>query len=102
MKSIDRTQYETEGYTIVERVFDPTECEQLIRHMMDLHGGRKQLDGFAPRQPDQWNRTHNQHYYDEVAEAWLLHPKLRQLLRQCLDDEAEGIQMAIVVIVSPN
>ena len=92
MKPIDKTQYENEGYTLVERVFDATECEQLVRHMMDLHGGGKQLDGFAPRQPDEWNRTHNQHWYDEVAEAWLLHPKLRQPLRQCLDDEAEGIQ----------
>jgi phytanoyl-CoA hydroxylase len=92
MKSIDKIHYEAEGYTVVEGVFDAAECEELIAHMMDLHGGRKQLEGFAPRQPEEWGRTHNQHWYDEVAQQWLVHPKLRQPLRDCLDDEPEGIQ----------
>ena len=84
--------YRRDGYAVVERMFSPGECEGFIAHMMDLQAGRKHLEGFAPRAADEWGRTHNQHWYDEIARKWLIDPKLQAPLRQCLDDVPEGIQ----------
>jgi phytanoyl-CoA hydroxylase len=63
--------------------------------MIDLHAGRTQLDGFELRRPggdNEWGRTHNQHVYDPLALEYLVLPCLRAPLRDCLNDEAEGIQ----------
>jgi len=90
--SLDLDCYRREGYAVVEGMFSPAECEGLIEHMMDLHAGRTELEGFAPRAADEWGRTHNLHWYDEVMRKWLIDPRLEDPLRQCLGDEPEGIQ----------
>ena len=57
-------QYQSDGFTILKGVFSKKECEDFIEHMMDLHSGRKCLEGFKPHGPDGLGRTHNQHLYD--------------------------------------
>lgn len=92
MDTLDIEQYEREGWAVVEGVFSGEECEELVAHMLDLHAGKKSLEGFAPREADQLQRTHNQHWYDPVARDWLIAPPLKEPLTQCLDDEPDGIQ----------
>ena len=72
--------YQTEGYVALPEVFTQTECREFTIYMMDLQAGRRKLDGFQPRQPDEWGRTHNQHAYDAVAMQWLVDPRLDQPL----------------------
>ena len=90
--SIDLEHYKSEGYAVVKSVFSGGECDGMIEHMMDLHAGRKQIEGFAARAADEWGRTHNQHWYDDVALSWLIHSNLHQGLVGCIGDEPEGIQ----------
>jgi hypothetical protein len=87
-----RTQYREDGYTIRRGLLDAHECDDFKQHMMDLHAGRKQLDGYGHRDPDDWSRTRNQHSYDERALALLIEPRLHPLLMDCLDDEVDAIQ----------
>ena len=87
--------YDRDGFTVMRQVFSSNECDRFIEHMMDLHRGAKTLEGFAPREPGspgEWGRTFNQHLYDPKAMDLLLHPRLREPLSQCYDDEPEGIQ----------
>ena len=92
MDTLDIEHYEREGWAVVEGVFSSEECEELVAHMLDLHAGKKFLEGFAPREADQLQRTHNQHWYDPVARDWLIAPPLKEPLTQCLGDEPDGIQ----------
>ena len=92
MDTLDIEHYEREGWAVVEGVFSGEECEELVAHMLDLHAGKKSLEGFAPREADQLQRTHNQHWYDPVARDWLIAPPLKEPLTQCLGDEPDGIQ----------
>ena len=50
--SLDLDCYRREGYAVVEGMFSPAECEGLVEYMMDLHAGRTELEGFAPRAAD--------------------------------------------------
>ena len=92
MNTLDSEHYRREGWAVVEGVFTADECEGLVAHMLDLHAGKKSLEGFAPRADDELQRTHNQHWYDPTAREWLIAPPLREPLVQCLGDEPDGIQ----------
>ena len=92
MDTLDIEHYEREGWAVVEGVFSGEDCEEFVAHMLDLHAGKKSLEGFAPREADQLQRTHNQHWYDPVARDWLIAPPLKEPLTQCLSDEPDGIQ----------
>ena len=81
MGTLDIEHYEREGWAVVEGVFSGEECEELVAHMLDLHAGKKSLEGFAPREADQLQRTHNQHWYDPVARDWLIAPPSKNRLR---------------------
>ena len=61
MEKLDLTHYKEKGWAVVAGLFDTDACDGLIEHMMALHAGSKTLEGFAPRAPDAWDRTHNQH-----------------------------------------
>lgn len=89
---VELAQYHRDGYIIKRQVFSPAECDALIDHMMALHAGKKRLKGFAPRESGSLGRTHNQHVYDDVALAWLIHPRLYQPLSQCFGAPPEAIQ----------
>ncbi|NKB66823.1 MAG: hypothetical protein GKR89_07175 [Candidatus Latescibacteria bacterium] len=92
LSKAQQAQYGEVGFTVVPGLFGRAECADFVAHMMDLHAGRKQLDGFARREADEWGRTHNQHNYDVRAEALLIEPRLQAPLRDCLGDEPDGIQ----------
>ena len=92
MTSNQLSQYEENGFTILPGLLTHAECEEAIGHMMALQACEKKLEGFGPREPDNWGRTHNQHLYDPMAMKLLLHPALREPLDQCYGGEAEGIQ----------
>ena len=53
----------------LNRSFPKLNARSSSRHMMALHSGQKTLEGFAPREPDDWGRTNNQHWYDPKALA---------------------------------
>ncbi len=92
LSSQQTDHYQQNGYVIWENAFTPEECDAFVAHMMDLQAGRKKLEGFAAREPDNWGRTHNQHVYDPDALALILDPRLRQPLAQCFGEEADAIQ----------
>ena len=95
LTAAERAGYEDNGFVIKPGLLSHTECDRFVDHMLDLHEGRKQLDGFELRKPggaDEWGRTHNQHVYDSMALDYLLLPQLRALLHDCMGDDAEGIQ----------
>lgn len=87
-----KKKYKTDGFVIVENLFTADECDRFVEYMMALHRGEKTIAGFDARKPDEWGRTFNQHLYDPLALHMLLHPVLREPLRDCFDDEPEGIQ----------
>ncbi len=84
--------YREHGLTIVPGVFSHEECDALIEHMMDWQSGRKTIEGMSVREPDDWGRTLNQHFRDPVALQWLLDPRLRPMLHDCLRAEPAGVQ----------
>jgi phytanoyl-CoA hydroxylase len=91
----EKEQYERDGFVVREGLLMEAECDRFVEHMVELHAGRKRLEGFAVRTPgeaNEWGRTHNQHVYDPLALEYLVLPQLRAPLRDCLGDEAEGIQ----------
>lgn len=92
LTTAQKASYERDGFVVVEGVLNGDECDDMIGHMDSLQSGRKELEGFEPREPDNLNRTHNQHLYDPKALELLLHQGLRRPLADCFNDEAEGIQ----------
>ena len=54
--SLHQEQYERNGYTIVRGGFTADECDRFVAYMMDLHAGRFSVEGYPPRQPDDWSR----------------------------------------------
>ena len=87
-----KEHYNQKGYVILRELFSQTECDDFVGYMMDLHAGRRKLDGFTLRQADEWGRTHTQHAYDPIAMEWLIDVRLRQPLYDCLGEDADGIQ----------
>lgn len=86
-----KTFYQENGYLVLERVFSQEECQRFVKHMEDLHAGRKELEGFF--QQDKYGaRTFNQHLYDRVVLDLLINPRLHKPLADCFGGEPEGIQ----------
>ena len=85
-------QYRNNGYTVVRGLFSHEESDALVEHMLDWQAGRNPIEGMSTREPEQWDRTLNQHFLDPVAMQWMLDPRLRPLLRDCMQDEPEGVQ----------
>jgi len=86
-----KTFYQENGYLVLERVFSQEECQRFVKHMEDLHAGRKELEGFF--QQDKYGaRTFNQHLYDPVVLDLLINPRLHKPLADCFGGEPEGIQ----------
>ena len=45
-------EYQRDGYTIVQGAYTADECDAFVYYMLDLHAGRIQIEGFAPRDPE--------------------------------------------------
>lgn len=84
--------YHEQGYVIIPGVFSPAECQAYVTHHLELQAGRLALPGMPARKPDEWGRTHNQHFWDPVAMDLLLHPRLRRPLEQVNDGPVDAVQ----------
>jgi hypothetical protein len=90
-----KSRYDEQGFIVMEGLLSAAECERFVAHMVAVHAGDEALPGFEVRNPgsaNEWGRTHNQHVYDPMALDYLLLPQLHLPLRDCMDDEPEGIQ----------
>ena len=92
LTSVQKEEYQRDGYTIAKGAFDSDECDRFIEYMMDLHAGRKTVEGYPPREPDDWRRTHNRSLHEPVGLEWMLDTRLYQPLRTLLDDEPDAVQ----------
>ena len=90
--STHQKQYAQDGYTMVKSGFSADECDHFIDYMMDLHTGRIKIEGYPPRQPDDWSRLISRSLHHPQGLAWMLDPRLRQALRTFLGDEPDGVQ----------
>ena len=54
--ALHQEQYECDGFTLVRGGFTTDECDRFVAYMMDLHAGRFSVEGYPPRQPDDWSR----------------------------------------------
>jgi phytanoyl-CoA hydroxylase len=84
--------YKENGFVIVKNMYDEGEGQKLIEHMMSLHTGEKQLEGFKQRNKNDWDRTMNTHTFDELMKSYLLDSKLETSLEQMCDDKVDGLQ----------
>ena len=87
-----RADYDANGFVILPAVYDAAECRRIVTHLMDLHSGRTTLAGYAPRQPEEWGRTFNQHLYDPLAMELLLDPRLQGPLEDIAGGAVDGVQ----------
>ena len=85
-------EYERDGYTLVKGGFADDECDRFIGYMMDLQAGRTSVEGYPPRQPDDWSRLISRSLHHPTGLSWMLDPRLRQPLRTFLGDEPDGVQ----------
>ena len=92
LTSNQKEEYQRDGYTIAKGAFNPDECDRFIEYMMDLHAGRKTVEGYPPREPDDWRRTHNRSLHEPVGLEWMLDSRLYQPLRTLLGDEPDAVQ----------
>ena len=92
LTSVQKEAYERDGYTIAKGAFDPDECDRFIEYMMDLHAGRKTVEGYPPREPDDWQRTHNRSLHEPVGLEWMLDMRLYEPVQTLLGDEPDAVQ----------
>ena len=68
LTSVQKEEYQRDGYTIAKGEFNPDECDQFIEYMMDLHAGRKTVEGYPPRASrTTGRRTHNRSLHEPVG-----------------------------------
>ncbi|HJP31844.1 MAG TPA: phytanoyl-CoA dioxygenase family protein [Candidatus Latescibacteria bacterium] len=85
-------QYDRDGYTIVEGGFAADECDHFVDYMMDLQAGRRTVEGYAPRAPDDWSRLISRNCHHPLGLSWMTDPRLRQPLTSLLKGEPDGVQ----------
>ena len=84
--------YRENGFVIVKGMYEQSEGQKLIDHMLALHRGETSMDNFKPRDENDWDRTMNTHTFDDVMMSFMLDPRLRGPLEQICDDQVDGIQ----------
>ena len=84
--------YAREGFTIVRDAYTHAECDEFIEYMLDLQAGRTQVEGFAPRDPEDWNRLISRCCHHPMSLRWMTDPRLRQPIKTLLGEEADGVQ----------
>ena len=85
-------EYRDHGYTVLRGMFTAAECDAMVAHHMAWHAGEITIDGTEQRHDGDWSRTLNLHYFDPETMRWLLDPRLRQPLADCMGDEPLGVQ----------
>ena len=88
-------KYARDGWVVLDSLFTEEECEGFIQHMDAVHSGEVKVAGFVPPLEDMGHLidVDQCHIEDSVCEAFMLHPKLRQPLKEALrGDEPEGVK----------
>ena len=70
-------QYERDGFVVMEGLYGSDECDDLVKHIMELYSGSEQLKGFDSRLMGELHRTLNQHFYNPIAMEWLEDKRLQ-------------------------
>eukprot|EP01045_Picozoa_sp_COSAG04_P031579 COSAG04_NODE_5893_length_1463_cov_1.145161_1_plen_257_part_00 len=90
----EKRHYEEHGYVIKRGVFPAAECRALTEHMTRVHDAG--APGYPPgydRGLDDWDGWGQCHLYDREIERWMLDPRLRAPLSDCMGGgEPEGIK----------
>lgn len=84
--------FERYGYVIVRAGFEADECDQFVHYMKDLQARRSTVEGYTPRDDDDWDRLIVRNCHNPVSLAWLIEPRLRQPLTRLLGAEPDGVQ----------
>ncbi len=96
----DYIHYQRYGYLIVRDLVPLEEVEELKRHAMDLLYGRIAIPGIDPPPPDateeqllgRFTRVHMLHRVDPVAERFLLHPRILDVLEALIGPDVLALQ----------
>jgi hypothetical protein len=93
-------RYHCDGFLVVRRLVPLDEVEELKVHAMDLLYGRVQIPGVDPPPPDatqeqlltRFTRIHMLHRADPVAERFLLHPRVLDVLEALIGPDVLALQ----------
>lgn len=96
----DYIHYWREGFLIVRGLIGRDEVEALKRHAMDILSGRVLLPGIDPPPPDapeeevmtRFTRIHMLHRVDPIAERFLLHPRILDVLEALIGPDVLALQ----------
>ncbi len=95
LTDLQKCTYDRDGWVFIDSLFTQEECEGLMQHMEAVHSGEIKLAGFVPPDEDMEHLIDIDqcHIQDRVCQEFMLHPKLRQPLRDVLNgDEPEGVK----------
>lgn len=93
-------RYYRDGFIIVRQLVPLDETEELKAHAMDLLYGRVKIPGIDPPPPDateeqltiRFTRIHMLHRVDPVAERFLLHPRVLDVLEALIGPDVLVLQ----------
>ena len=97
LTDLQKCTYDRDGWVFIDSLFTQEECEGLMQHMEAVHSGEIKLAGFVPPDEDMEHLIDIDqcHIQDRVCQEFMLHPKLRQPLRDVLNgDEPEAVVYA--------
>jgi hypothetical protein len=94
ISAAQRAQFVEEGWCTLPAVFSAAECDELIGRQTALREGTlpSPPPGFAPRGPNEWGRSMNQHVTDPMIQSWLVDKRLGDAMNDLLGEPVEGIQ----------
>ena len=82
--------YQSKGYLILPKVFSLSECDEYRQRIIGLLSGKEKLEGFELQ--DKYNRTFQQHLYDNKCEEWLIDLRLQEPLETIAGGRVEAMQ----------
>jgi len=93
-------RYWRDGFLVVKNLVPKDEVEELKEHAMDLLYGRVQIPGVDPPPPNatqeqlltRFTRIHMLHRVDPVAERFLLHPRVLDVLEALIGPDVLALQ----------
>jgi len=96
-KDMAVASYEERGYLVVPDLLAPSECAALIERFMDIHSGRRPLEGFEPRDPEApvevlYKRLFATHMTDPESLRLMTLPTVKAQLQGLIGAEPAGIQ----------
>ena len=92
--------YRRNGYLIVRNLLAPDEVDELLTFASDLLYGRELLPGMEPPPPDateeqlfsRFSRIHMLHRVHPIAERYLLHPRVLDVLEALIGPDVLALQ----------